>query len=174
MNGRRAVMAMTCAWILAMSGCRACLRAPQSASEPVEGPVAMTIDRFHAAAAEADEEAYFDLMAPEMIFLGTDATEHWTLDEFREFAHPHFASGRGWTFVPRNRTIVVAPDLRTAWFDELLDSEHYGECRGSGVLRRIDGQWKMCQYHLTVPVPNDLLADVVRQIRAHQAEPVEP
>jgi hypothetical protein len=174
MNGRRILVAAACAFALAIGGCRGPVRAQREAAEPLREQVAITIDRFHKAAKHADEETYFGLMAPEMIFLGTDATEHWTLEEFREFARPHFAAGRGWTFVPRDRTIVLAPDRRTAWFDELLDSEHYGECRGSGVLRLIDGQWRMCQYHLTVPVPNDLLADVVRRIRAHQTRPVEP
>ncbi|MFN9993591.1 MAG: nuclear transport factor 2 family protein, partial [Phycisphaerales bacterium] len=46
----------------------------------------------------------------------------------------------------------------------------YGECRGSGVLLRLNDEWKIVQYNLTVPIPNDMLADVARDIRARQSE----
>ena len=122
-----------------------------------------TLDAWHKAAAAADEKAYFDAMAPEFIFLGTDATERWDIASFREFAHPYFAKGKAWTFVPRDRHVIVQGDV--AWFDEKLDSASYGECRGSGVLRRIDGQWKVAHYNLTIPIPNDLAKKVVKMIR---------
>jgi hypothetical protein len=52
-----------------------------------------------------------------------------------------------------------------AWFDEVLDSASYGECRGTGVLRREDGVWKIAHYNLTIPIPNDLAKDFVAKIR---------
>ena len=36
---------------------------------------------------------------------------------------------------------------------------------GSGALERIDGAWKIQQYHLTIPIPNDLAKDFVARIR---------
>ena len=42
----------------------------------------------HRAAAEADGEVYFSLMADDAIYLGTDASERWTLAEFKAFADP--------------------------------------------------------------------------------------
>ncbi|MCK5940917.1 MAG: nuclear transport factor 2 family protein [Planctomycetes bacterium] len=63
--------------------------------------------------------------------------------------------------------MTVAEGGQLAWFDEVLDNASYGECRGTGVLVRRDGAWVLQQYNLTVPVPNDLMADVARQIRAH-------
>ena len=128
--------------------------------------VGAVLDELHAAAARADEDAYFALYSPDAIFIGTDATEHWTVDEFRTYAHPVFADGRGWTYTPRDRNVFFSEDGQTAWFDEMLDNEKYGECRGTGVLVRADdGRWLITQYHLTVPVPNDLLPSVVEQIR---------
>ncbi len=59
--------------------------------------VEVVLDDFHRAASEADGEAYFGLFAAEGVFLGTDATERWTVDEFRAYAKPHFDRGRGWT-----------------------------------------------------------------------------
>src|SRR5262245_16848788 len=55
------------------------------------------LDDWHNAAAQADEERYFAHLAEDAIFLGTDASEGWTKEEFRAYAHPHFASGKGWT-----------------------------------------------------------------------------
>lgn len=124
------------------------------------------LDAFHSAAAQANEAAYFDLFAPEGVFLGTDATERWDKKAFQAFAHPYFAKGTAWTFVPRDRHVSFSADGRVAWFDELLDSQTYGECRGSGVLEKIDGRWKVQQYNLSIPLPNDLAKGVVAQIRA--------
>jgi len=131
-----------------------------------------TLDAWHRAAAEADEALYFGAMAPEFIFLGTDATERWDLASFRAFAHPYFAKGKAWTFTPRERHVILSPRGDVAWFDEKLDSASYGECRGSGVLRRINGEWKIAHYNLTIPIPNDLAKTVVEMIRG--ATPTNP
>lgn len=136
--------------------------------------VAKVIDAFHTAASKADEAAYFDLMAPNGVFLGTDATENWDKAAFRAFAHPHFSQGKGWTFTPRDRHVYLSRDGQVAWFDELLDSATYGECRGTGVLEKLDGQWKIAQYHLTIPMPNDLAKDLVARIREAKKAPAPP
>jgi hypothetical protein len=128
------------------------------------GAVASVLDGFHAAAAAADEEKYFAALAPDAVFLGTDATERWTKDEFRRYAHPLFAKGKGWTYKATSRWISFSPDRRVAWFDELLESAHYGTCRGSGVLISIGGAWKIEQYNLSIPIPNALADGVVKQI----------
>ncbi len=132
------------------------------------------IEAFHAAAARADETAYFALMAPNFVFLGTDASERWEKEAFRAFAHPYSAPGKGWTFTPRERHLEASRAGETIWFDERLQSESYGECRGSGVLeRQPDGAWRLTQYHLTIPIPNDLAKEVVKRIREAGKEPAE-
>ncbi|HET7711015.1 MAG TPA: nuclear transport factor 2 family protein [Thermoanaerobaculia bacterium] len=127
--------------------------------------VNLVLDDWHRAAAEADEARYFRHMGPEMVFLGTDATERWDLASFRAFAHPYFARGKAWTFTPRERHVTFSERGDVAWFDEKLDSASYGECRGSGVLRKIGGEWKLVHYNLTIPIPNDLAKSVVEMIR---------
>jgi ketosteroid isomerase-like protein len=124
------------------------------------------LDDWHQAAADADERRYFGHAAPEFVFLGTDATERWDLAAFRAFAHPYFAKGKAWTFVPRQRNVIVAPRGDVAWFDEKLDSASYGECRGSGVVRKVGGAWKIAHYNLTIPIPNALAKKVVEMIRS--------
>jgi ketosteroid isomerase-like protein len=123
------------------------------------------LDGWHDAAAKADESRYFGAMTPEFVFLGTDATERWDVASFREFAHPYFAKGTAWTFVAHDRHVMLSPRGDVAWFDEKLDSASYGDCRGTGVVRRVGGAWKIAHYNLTIPIPNDLAKAVVEMIR---------
>jgi len=127
---------------------------------PSEADVAAVIDRWHAAAADADEERYFAFFTPDAVFLGTDGTERWTRDEFRTYAHPYFAKGKAWSFRAHGRHVSFAPDGRVAWFDEALATPNLGPCRGSGVLLLQGGQWRIAQYNLSVPIPNGLMNEV--------------
>ena len=150
-----------------MTRLASCLLAISCATVNVQQDTASVnraVEDWHKAAADADETRYFGAMAPEFVFLGTDATERWDLTSFRTFAHPYFAKGKAWTFTPRHRNVVVHDDV--AWFDESLDSASYGECRGTGVLRRIAGEWKIAEYNLTIPIPNELAKEFVGRIRA--------
>ena len=133
------------------------------ADEHERAAVEAVLDDWHAAAARADAERYFAHLAEDAIYLGTDASERWTKEQFRAYADPHFASGKGWTYEPRERHVFVEPDV--AWFDERLWNAKYGECRGTGVLRRDRGEWKIVHYSLTFPVPNEVAGEVVRLIR---------
>ncbi len=128
-----------------------------------------TLDGFHQAATEADYQRYSSLMTEDIVFLGTDATERWQGQAFSDFARPHFDSGKGWEYRPRDRRVTLAPGGDVAWFDELLDHDKLGTCRGSGVVVREAGEWKVAQYNLSVPVPNDLVYGVADRIKAYDA-----
>ncbi len=132
---------------------------------------ALMLDRFHEAAAMADEDRYFACFQPDSLFLGTDASERWTLDEFKAFAMPYFQRDSAWIYTPGQRTINVADDGAYAWFDEQLDNARYGRCRGTGVLHRTGDQWRIAQYHLSIPIPNDLASEIVTQIRGGKGDP---
>ena len=133
--------------------------------------VEAVLDELHQAASEADGERYFALFAPEAVFYGTDAAERWSVDEFRAYAEPHFSEGNGWTYVATERHVFLDDSGDTAWFDERLQNEKYGEVRGTGVLRRMAGSWRIAQYNLAFPVPNDLAADLVERVRALEDQP---
>jgi ketosteroid isomerase-like protein len=135
----------------------------QQDRDAVNAAVNAVVDDWHKAAADADESRYFGHMTADAVFLGTDATERWDVTAFRAFAHPFFAKGKAWTFTPRHRNVMVNGD--TAWFDESLDSASYGDCRGTGVLRKEAGTWKLAHYNLTIPIPNALAKKVVEEIR---------
>jgi ketosteroid isomerase-like protein len=126
--------------------------------------VTRVLNDWHAAAAAADEARYFSHFAPGAVFLGTDATERWTAEDFRRYAHPHFAKGKAWSFKPIERHVAFSPDGSVAWFDEKLDTPNLGPCRGSGVLLRDGGEWKIAHYDLSVPIPNDLMDEVKQRI----------
>lgn len=127
--------------------------------------VEQELNDFHDAASKADKGRYLGHFAPRAVFLGTDATERWTIEEFRVFVAKYFDAGKGWTYTPAKRWVEVSNDGCTAWFDERLTNASYGECRGSGVLVRSGDRWLIAQYNLTVPVPNDLMDGVVKMIR---------
>ena len=150
--------------MLALVAALALSTAPLETPEEEEAAV---IDALHAAASNADGAAYFRLFTDDARFIGTDATERWTLAEFRAYAEPYFARGQGWTYTPVERTVTLAPIqcMCIAWFDEVLDSESYGVTRGSGVLRKTRSGWKIEQYVLSFAVPNDRARAVVEAIR---------
>ncbi len=127
--------------------------------------VGRTLDAFHDAAARADGGPYFALLTEDAIYFGTDPGERWTKAEFQAFAEPYFSAGRGWTYGVLERHAYLGPGGFTAWFDERLTNESYGECRGTGALRLEDGRWRITQYNLTIPVPNDLAGELVEMIR---------
>ncbi len=130
-----------------------------------ESAVHLALNNFHRAASTADSLAYFGAFTADGVFLGTDATERWTVEEFKGYARGSFSRGRGWHYVPTERWVTVSADGNTAWFDERLTNANYGETRGSGALVRDGDQWKVAQYNLTIPIPNDLAREFAVRIR---------
>ena len=122
------------------------------------------LNDFHDAAAKADEKRYMGHLAEEAIFMGTDAEERWTKKEFQKYVHRFFSNGSGWTYVGRDRLIKFNSNGNVAWFSERLFNKKYGELRGSGVLSKVRGQWKIFQYNMVFVIPNQVAGDVVKRI----------
>ena len=133
----------------------------QSNTKQAKNDISKIIDAWHQAAGEANFEDYFSLMSEDAVFIGTDATENWQLEEFKAYAKPHFDKGRAWDFTSVERNIYIANKKGIAWFDELLDT-HMGICRGSGVMQYIDGDWKISHYVLSIEIPNNNVAEITR------------
>lgn len=132
--------------------------------------VGAVLDDFHDAASKADGQRYFAHFTSYAIFLGTDDTERWSVEQFRAYAEPYFSKGQGWTYTPVERQVYFDQSWSVAWFDEKLDNEKWGRCRGSGVLVREGETWKITQYNLTAPIPNDLFPEVTQRIRSWSAQ----
>lgn len=116
------------------------------------------LDGLHRDAHEGNFQTYFARYIPDAIFLGTDKTERWTIEEFKTYAKPAFADGHGWTYRVIERNWEGGGDVR--WFDEILFNEKLGYCRGTGVVKLIDNEWKIAHYSLTMLVPNSIAANV--------------
>ena len=126
------------------------------------------LDGFHQAASQADGPTYFGYFHEDGVFLGTDKTERWSVEAFKAFAEPYFSKGKGWTYVSTQRNISLSPSGNTAWFDEELHNEKYGNTRGSGALVKTGQGWKITQYVLSFPIPNAVAADAIKLIQAHE------
>jgi len=132
----------------------------QAKYEKEKTEIGAMLDGFNIAAAKADFNTYFNYFADESTFIGTDATEVWDKKAFMVWAKPYFDKKRTWNFTSLKRNIYFSKDGKLAWFDELLDTQ-MKICRGSGVVEKINGQWKVKQYVLSVTVPNEVVDKVV-------------
>lgn len=160
---------MFLASLLCLSLVSAAPEVPKKAAAP-----AAVLDDWHQAAAEADEARYFGHFTADAVFLGTDATERWNRDAFRAWAKPYFSQGKAWSFRVVSRNLFFSKEGTVAWFDEVLDTPNMGPARGSGVLVKEGGRWKISQYNLSVPIPNALLTDFKDRIDAHLKAPPAP
>ncbi|WP_370226783.1 nuclear transport factor 2 family protein [Mesoflavibacter sp.] len=126
----------------------------------IKNSIYKTIDAWHEAAANADFDSYFKLMTEDAVFIGTDATENWQLEEFKEFSKPYFDKGKAWSFTSLERNIYLNSNKNLAWFDEILDTQ-MGLCRGSGVVVLTENGWKIKHYVLSITIPNPKVKNVV-------------
>lgn len=78
-----------------------------------------------------------------------------------EWSKPAFDKKKTWNFKSIDRHIYFGKDGETAWFDELLNTS-MKICRGSGVVMKQNDQWKIEQYVLSMTIPNDLIAPVIK------------
>jgi len=118
------------------------------------------LNDWHQAAADVKFDAYFSYLSTDAIYIGTDATENWNVEQFKAFSKPYFDKGQAWDFKALERNIFFSKDGNTAWFDELLNT-HMKICRGSGVLRKDNGEWKIVHYVLSMTIPNDDIDKVI-------------
>ena len=125
------------------------------------------LDNLHKYASEANGEKYFQLFNDQAVFHGTDLNERWSIDEFKKYAQNRFDTGIGWTYTSLERNIFINSSNTTAWFDEIVINEKYGKFRGTGVLSKVDGMWKIDQYNLLFPIPNDLLLKYTKEVKEY-------
>lgn len=130
-------------------------------NESIIKEINLVVDKWHKDVAEVKFDAYFNAMTKDAIFIGTDASENWTKQEFINFAKPHFDKKKTWNFKPLERNVYVSDNGKTVWFDELLDT-WMRVCRGSGVLVKHDNDWKIKHYVLSTTIPNDSMKTVAK------------
>ena len=116
------------------------------------------MDTWHLAAAKANADVFFGLMAEDAIYIGTDKTERWRRDELREWAKGAFARESAWTFTATERNWRIEGDYQFAVCDELLET-WMGPCRSTAVLTWTNGNWQIIHYQLSVTIDNDKIED---------------
>jgi hypothetical protein len=119
------------------------------------------VDQWHLSASNANFEAYFEALDDSFVFLGTAPGERWNKMEFAAFSKPYFDAGKAWDFKAKNRNWSYSKNKKTAWFDEDLDTWMRG-CRGSGILVKEKGEWKLVYYNLTVLVENEKMKEFIQ------------
>jgi hypothetical protein len=128
------------------------------------------VDGWHDDAAHA-RMVYFDKMAADGVYIGTDRSELWQRDAFRAWGRKYFEGKKAaWTFHATRRNVHVSDDGKLVWFDELLDTENMGHCMASGVLRKTAGGFEILHYQLSVAVPNEIAGQVTGLIKAAEAK----
>lgn len=123
--------------------------------------IEQVLETWHKAAREANFNGYFQLMTEDAVFIGTDAKENWNRVAFESFAKPYFDKGKAWSFTTLERHVYLDETRNLAWFDELLATQ-MKICRGSGVLVKIAGEWKIKHYVLSMTIPNDNSTEVIK------------
>ena len=129
------------------------------------------IDEWHDDAANA-RLAYFDKMAKDGIYIGTDKTELWNRDQFKTWAKRFFERKSAWAFKATKRNVYMSEDQKFIWFDELLDTQ-MGVCQASGVIRKTDKGFEIQHYQLSIAVPNDVADKVTKTIKDFEAQPAK-
>ena len=121
------------------------------------------VDEWHADAAHA-RPAYFDKIAADGVYIGTDQTERWTRGAFRAWAGRFFERPSAWSFTPLRRNVAFTSDRSLVWFDEQLDSA-MGILQASGVVRATATGFEIVHYQLSIAVPNGVQPKVSELIR---------
>ena len=124
--------------------------------------IGQLLEGLHRAAAESDAQDYFARYTEEAVFLGTDASERWSIGEFKAYAAKPFAEGRGWRYEVVSRHLVPTGNPEIYGFDEVLSNEKLGLCRGSGLVVFDGERWRVAQYVLSMLIPNAIAESVGR------------
>ena len=132
-----------------------------AAAQNDEAAINTLLNNWHKAAANANFNDYFKVLTDDAIYIGTDATENWNKTQFEAFAKPYFDRGKAWSFTALERHIYFSKDKKTAWFDELLNTQ-MKICRGSGVLIKVKNTWMIKYYVLSMTIPNETTNEVVK------------
>jgi ketosteroid isomerase-like protein len=131
--------------------------------------IGKVLDNFHDAAAHADKDRYLGLMTDDAVFMGTDEWERWPKHpDFTDYVDGRFKNG-GWSYKSVERQIRVADSGGIAWFDEVVFSESNGRFRGTGVLTRQNGTWKIAHYAMSFLVLNENWEEVVELTKKTKA-----
>ncbi len=138
----------------------------EAADDPATAAVRV-LRGLHRAATAADGERFFAAFAPEAMIFGS--TARLTLARYRALREPYLARGQGLPSTPIEQKVYLSASGDLAWFEELVEVFEHDRLRGTGVLRRIDGAWKLVHYSAMILVPRQLAGDFAHRIESFYA-----
>lgn len=124
--------------------------------------VEATLRQFFRAMDTQDYDLMMQLLpeSPTMVHVGTDRDEIWRgYEHMRRDTRRQFATLESYKADIYDLTVHFSDDRQIAWYMHRLDAEIRSEsgltrwdgARFTGVLKKMDGQWKMMQTHVSVP-----------------------
>jgi len=124
---------------------------PLIAQEPVDA-INTTLDTWHKSSGEVKFGPFINSLAADAVILGADREERWDKNHSDKFSEQYFNPKYAWNYTYQNRHIHFNTDSTTAWFDETfkINTKFF---RGTGVLSKVDNDWKISQYSLSMLTP---------------------
>jgi len=125
------------------------------------------VDGWHEDATNS-RPVFFDKIAKDGVYIGTDKKELWKRDEFKAWAKKAFERPTAWAFTPIRRNVYFSPDKSVIWFDELL-STRMGTCQATGVMHKVGNSFEIDHYQLSIAVPNGISSKVISTISDYES-----
>lgn len=124
---------------------------PLMAQEPIDA-INKTLDTWHKSSGEVKFGPFINSLAADAVILGADREERWDKNHSDKFSEQYFNPKYAWNYTYQNRSVHFNTDSTTAWFDETfkINTKYF---RGTGVLSKIDNDWKIQQYNLSMLAP---------------------
>jgi hypothetical protein len=155
-----------------LTACFLCLGLIDAAHAATDATLTRDVNAFDGWYDDANTRtAYFDKIAKDGVYIGTDRTEMWTRDEFMAWSKKFFDAKAAWTFKATRRNVYASADGSMIWSDELLDIKNMGPAMASGVLRKTKTGFEIVPYQLSLAVPNDVNDQVVGIIAENEKKP---
>lgn len=143
-----------------VSGC-----SERPATEPETKAAEAVLDKFAEALETQDLASISELVShdPNMVYFGFNHGERWVGYQALETAvRNQMNAYENLRLIPHDRVVTIGPDGETAWFSELLDWNmmtagepvSMRDVRFTGTLERVNGAWRIVQYHLSLTLPS--------------------
>lgn len=123
------------------------------------------LTEFHQSVQDGDADRHFGMLAPDAVLFGTASDEQWTAESYRAWLSPYLPAAAGRMSMPVEQHVTLSDDGTVAWFHERLDKPGFAELRATGVMTKVDGRWKIAQYHVAFPLPNEIAVEVAERMR---------
>ncbi|MBN2000296.1 nuclear transport factor 2 family protein [candidate division KSB1 bacterium] len=132
-------------------------------TEKVTQEVKLVIDRFYQLYTTKDLDLLSKIVAhdEDMVNLGTDSVEYWVGWESLNTAfQKQWESFEKPEITYRNQSIKISQSRTVSWYSMLLDftvvfegkTVRWTGARTTGILEKREGEWKIVQFHNSMPV----------------------